>query len=511
MEIMVQKETLATRDTLAHLAAELLSESDTIVPDAMPDIGEILEVSARARITSCRAQGDRILVGGVTCFTVLYVPDGDEGEKMVESLSVEVPFKDVISCPPSDGAEIAASLEVVSASGLLLNSRKLSVKGVLALSVLLTKPRVLALSTDAEAEAPMGIRRTKILAESDGGGGVFTVTASATEEVPPEKPAILSVLKTDAHIIEEDVRLVTGKMIVKGAVRLMTLYTGDTPSCAPVSMFHSIPFTEILDLPGTEEGMAYTLDYSVSDIYFEADTDGGRRFGAEVTMEFRARTRKTEEIEILEDCYCPGYKTEVVKAPIRLKSTRNVGNEGVTVRKVLTLPPEYPPIFSVCALSATPAVTSVSLDGQKAEVEGEFLVSLLYLSDGEEAACAYKDRVPFSVSFETDAAESAEISARARLLDAGFTLPDSGSVDVRVNLSVDLSLSEEHTVDTVSEVRVLENDGEKRPSVVIAFTAPGDTLWSLGKKYGVAAKKIAAFNRLDEHAPLSAGMRLLVP
>lgn len=511
MEFMVQKETLSTRDTLAHLTTELLSESDSIVPDAMPDIGEILAVDARARITSCRAQGDRILVGGTVSFCVLYVPEGGEGTPMVESLSVEVPFKDVCGCPPADGAEISASAEVLGASGLLLNSRKLSVKGTVALSIVLTRPREAALSTDVTADAPMEVRRTSIVAESDGGGGTFTVTASCTEEVPPEKPAILSVLKTDAHIIEEDVRLVTGKMIIKGVVRLMTLYTGDTPSLAPVSMFHSIPFTEILDLPGTEEGMAYTLDYDVNDIYFEADTDGGRRFGTEVTMEFRARTRKSEEIEILEDCYCPGYATEVVKTPLRMKATRAVGNESVTTRKTLTLPPEYPPIFTVCALFAAPIVTSVSLDGQKAEVEGEIAVRLLYLSDGEASAYVYKERVPFSLSLDTDAARGAEISARVRLLDAGFTLPDSGSVDVRINLSVDLSLIEEETVETVSEVRMADAEAEKRPSIVIAFTAPGDTLWSLGKKYGVSASKIAAVNRLDEHAPLSVGMRLLVP
>ena len=69
----------------------------------------------------------------------------------------------------------------------------------------------------------------------------------------------------------------------------------------------------------------------------------------------------------------------------------------------------------------------------------------------------------------------------------------------------------QETVENVQEIRTDEADGTRRPSVVIAFAAPGHTLWDFGKKYGVAPEKIATANDLAPDAVLKEGMRLLIP
>lgn len=513
MEITLQKESLAMRETVNRRQTELVTESDIIVPDTKPDIAKILQMDGRARITSCQVQGDRILISGLADYCILYVPEGTD-EAMLESMEVQLPFKDVCTEAGAENAEVRADTEILRMEAMLLNSRKLSVKGMLALHLCVSKKNAVSLTVGAESDMPLEMKKRNVRARSTASGGTFTAVAAATEEVPSENPPVSEILKTEARIMEEDVKLITGKMIVKGTVRLQTLYTAALPSMQPALMEHAIPFTEILDLPGTEEGMDYTLDYDVTDIYCEVDEDDetGRRFGAEVTMEIRAETMQEGEIEVLDDCFCPDMKTELRKEKVQLDAVADTVRESIAVRKTLSLPTEYPPIAAICTLSAKPAVTSVSVEGGTAQVEGMAEVHVLYLTEnGAYPVEAWSDRIPFAFSTKTSAPENAEIACRVKTADCGYTLPDAGSVDVRINLDFDLRFTTRETAENVAEIRTEEEVSENRPSVVIAFTAPGDTLWDMGKKYGVAIEKIAAANDLAPDAVLKEGMRLLVP
>ncbi len=513
MEITLQKETLAMRDTIRRRQTELVTESDIIVPDTKPDIAKILQMDGRARITSCQTQGDRILISGLADYCILYVPEGADAG-MLESMEIQLPFKDICTEAGAEDAVVEADTEILRMDSMLLNSRKLSVKGVLALHLCLSKNNAVQLTTGAEGDIPPEMKKKTVRARSAASGGRFTAVAAGTEEVPSENPPVSHILKTDASIIEEDVKLITGKMIVKGVVRLKTLYTAALPSMQPALMEHAIPFTEILDLPGTEEGMAYTLDYAVTDVYCEVDEDdeSRRRFGAEVTMEIHAETMREGEMEILDDCFCPGIKTALEKEPVTLRTAADTVEESIAVRKTLSLPSDYPPIAAICTLSAKPTVTSVSVEGGTAQVEGTAEVQMLYLTEnGMYPIEAWSDRIPFAFSTKTTAPQNAEIACRVKTADCGYTLPDASSADVRINLDFDMHFTMQETVENVAEIRTDEADGTKRPSVVIAFASPGHTLWDFGKKYGVAPEKIAAANALAPDAVLQEGMRLLIP
>ncbi len=514
MEITLQKESLTLREVLGRRQNEVMVESDIIVPDTKPDIGKILQTDGRAHVTSCQVQGDRILISGLADFCILYVPEGGDGA-MLESMEVQLPFKDVYTDAAADGAEVQTDAEMLRMDSMLLNSRKLSVRSAVILHMCISRLKTEELTTMAEdAEACPEMKMRQIRAGSVAGCGRFTTVVATTETVPLENPPMAEILKTDARIMEEDVKLITGKIIIKGAVRLTTLYTAATPGMPPATMEHAIPFTEILDLPGTEEGMGYTLDYTVTDMYCEVDRDDGegRRFGAEITMEIRAETMQEGDLEILDDCFCPGKKTELSRETVRLSSLADTVQESLSVRKTLSLPEEYSPIAAVRMLTARPVVTSVSVEGGRVQVEGEAAAELLYLTEGDAYPVeAWRDRIPFAFTAQTTAPENAEIACQVRLLDCGYTLPDAGTVDVRLNLAFDLRFTVENAVENVTAIDVFDMTDENRPSVVIAFASPGDTLWNLSKKYGVSAEKIMAANKLEPKAALTAGTRLLIP
>ncbi len=506
----LKKEALCIRRNICRRQTELLVESDCIVPDAKPDIGKVLEVTGSANVTECRAQGDKVMLSGYVDFTLLYVPEGGE-TGMMASVEFQLPFKDV--CTDISGTGLFSRAALSGAEALLLNSRKVSLRGKVFVQLFSEETESVSLAVGVENEGAQ-VKTVPLFAQSNVFSGNFRRTVGSTEEVPSENPPMANFLKAEAQILEEDVKLITGKMLIKGAVRLRTLYTGDTPQKAPALMEHAIPFTEILDMPGTEEGMQYTLELSVCDIVFEQDADDEalRRFGAEVTMDIRAAVFDAGNIPLVSDCFVPGMETRLQKTTVPLQIVGDSVQELLSLRRTLTLPEEMPSVAAVCSVRAEPHVTHVHMEGKDAEIEGEALITLLYIADGGPWPVeVYTDKIPFSFHATVETMGEGALSCRARVLDASCTLPDTESADVRLTLEFDMHYTSEMTAETISDVELSEPGDSARPSIVIAFPKAGETLWDVGKRYGVALEKIAAANNLEPRADAEVSGRLLVP
>lgn len=508
MEITLQKESVARWESGAARQGEVMTESDVIVPDTKPDMGRILHMDGRARITGCTRQGDRIMVSGVVDYCVLYVPEKEE-EGLIENLDIQLPFKDVFTGFGEEGGDVDVEAEITNENATLLNSRKLSVKGTVVLQLSAGKKAEESLTVGLAADKVPAIRTETVQIVDAAAHGRFTSTCGQRMDVPEELAPIDSILRTDASVYEEDVKVITGKLIIKGTVRLETLY--QTPDGMPCMMEHSIPYTEILDVPAAEEGMHFVTDYAVTDIYCEKDDDdeSGRSFGAEVTMEIRAELWRDTVLEILKDCYIPGENTVVKKEPVTLESAVHTLREGLSLRQTVSLPEDMPPISRVVYLGAKPNVTGVMLEGGAAEIEGTAKVKILYLTDGG-TPYLYTDRIPFSLSIPTKAPEDASIACMARLENASFTLSDTESVDIRLNLDIRLRLTECKTIENITAIEETEADST-RPSLVIAFANGKDSLWDIGKRYSAAAEKIGEVNGLASDAVPAEGTRLLIP
>ena len=218
------------------------------------------------------------------------------------------------------------------------------------------------------------------------------------------------------------------------------------------------------------------------------------------------------EISILEDCFYPGMETTLRKETVALLYEGSGAKETLALRGTVSLPEDLPSISALCTVWAKPSVRSVFVDNGKAEVEGETEVTILYQTEeGPYSVESYQDKIPFAFSSPTTASAESALSCRVRLLDASCTLTDGETVDVRVHLDFDLRYTAETPVETVCAISAEEKTGEGKPSVVIAFPAPGDTLWDMGKRYGVALEKIAQANHMRVEDALTPGERLLVP
>ncbi len=512
MDVKLLRESIETGRAVEERTSEITVEGDTIVPDTMPDIQKILQIDGRARVTACTRQGDKLLCEGVAAFCILYIPEQEESAAPVESIETTLPFKDVCAASFGEDGHFVAQADLTRIGSMLLNSRKLSVKAEVSLTVREWTDGTCSITTGVTGEAEPEVKTRLIHAKRTAAEGLSPITVTDTLEKPSEKPPLSKILKMDAAVLGQEVKMITNKAILKGAVRLSTLYLSDTVPADISFMEHDVPFTEILDMPGAAEGMDCTMDCMVDSIYHEADAESGK-IGVEIILRAHATATEIVTPEILEDCYLPGYDTTLTRTPCLIERAFDTICDGLAARKLFNLPSECPSPKEVYNVVGKPVVKSAEMVGGKAEVEGYVETYVLYLTeDADTPLFCYQDTIPFSYAVAANAPADARITCRVSLLGCGFTLPASGGVDVRANLEICLAFSATETVENIDSITIeTENSDIKRPSLVIAFVNEGETLWNIAKKYKTTTARIADANHLEETDVVRAGTRLLIP
>ena len=77
----------------------------------------------------------------------------------------------------------------------------------------------------------------------------------------------------------KDYRTDDNKIIAKGDINILTLYTGDNEEGSIQFMEHEIPFTQFIDLPGVGSRSECDVEYKIKDYSFnpQEDSDGELR------------------------------------------------------------------------------------------------------------------------------------------------------------------------------------------------------------------------------------------
>jgi LysM repeat protein len=67
------------------------------------------------------------------------------------------------------------------------------------------------------------------------------------------------------------------------------------------------------------------------------------------------------------------------------------------------------------------------------------------------------------------------------------------------------------TIEKVESSEIDEAEIESKPSLIIYFIQPEDTLWKIGKKFNVPIEQLAKVNCIPSQEQMLAGQQILIP
>lgn len=507
MEINIKNEKLPVCSAVCNLKNNFSTECDVIVPDAKPDISRILQVSARARITGCETQTDRVILSGTVFFNIIYLADNEE--KSVKSIDASCAFSNLFQGSGIREDMLTISdIDVSEVSYRLANCRKLTVKGILmgCVSVYSCTEATFISEIEGACTKSEALSSTVICAHAEGGTSV-----SDSFELSQSKCEIREILNSEAKISDSDIKIIDDKAIIKGTVCATTLYIGERG----LDFIESeLPFAHVLDVEGLRNDMLTSFDAKLTDISTSAAPDANgeiRVLNINADVFFRVTARKTINASCITDAYMPRANLELEKKRISVSGIESTLHNEADIRESITLPEGLPPIDTVYKIIARPFCEKSEISGDKLSISGYSEIYILYFSTDElSPVYSYKTNVDFSVMSDCSDCTLVPVS-ECKMRNVSYVINGEREVEVRSAINISTRCMRESSAEVVTEAKEGVYSPAKRPSIILSFMPYDGSLWETAKEYNISEEDILRANALESENDIKSGCALIIP
>ncbi len=516
MSVKLQKEHIKLSQVICSRYCQTTAECDIIVPDIKPDILKVLRVSSEAVITQKTVQTDKVHLQGIMRIDILYIPEGDDCGN-VKSISTVQDFShtvDAVGAKP--GMSLFAEAECEGMEFTVVNSRKLSLRNKISMSIKVSHICEMNITTGIDGDEPVQTRCEHLKISNCCCEAERDIVIRERLDVPSGKPDLEEILKFSAKPIPGELRLLDNKAIARGELKLCTLYCGsDGEKESMECMEHTVPFTEVLEVDGLAENMTAEIDYAVKNVYCEIcrDSDGDKRIlGTEITLCAYIRGTEIIECDAVRDAYGIEHEIKTEAESHNIEQLVDTVCTKATPSEKINIPDYLPDIYRICDCSAVPNIESVVPENSTVTVSGYITCNILYMSaDSDAPVSGFSHVMPFSQVFDIAGVNQNSVcEAKADIAHLDYTISGPGNIELRSIVELALKAVNPENCEFISDIEY-DNDSvlPPVPSITVYFIQPGDTLWSIAKRYRTTPDAILATNNVDPHN-LQIGSRIYI-
>lgn len=454
--------------------------------EGMPDIGRVISCWGQVLIRGKDWRSDGINVSGGVMTWVLYQPEDGGPEQCVECW---LPFQikwDFAENQHDGTITVVPCLRSVDARSA--SARKLIVRtcvNVLAEAFVPSETEVYLPGEVPEDVMLQRINRTFML---PGEAGEKAFQVEETLSLPSSVPGLDKILRYDLHTELIDRKVMSDKVIFRGAVLLHVLYWGKEGSLHAWDF--EIPFSQFTQLDRDYDGDdPVRMHIAVTSAELDAAEDGTLAFRGGFTGQYVVYTKKT--VDIVLDAYSnrrdikPGYASE--NAPGMLEQRQD------TIHAEKNAEADFERVVDTAFYLDHPRLRFE--DGKTVgDLAGAFHI-LGYDSNGQLAG--------MQLCWEKESVISQEQEGNVTITAKTSGTPQSnvigGNGDARADVLVESDVMSGNSIPMVMSLdmgEVTEPD-PNRPSLILRRMR-SDNLWNVAKTHGSSVESIMIVNRFEQ-------------
>lgn len=496
MELKLGKTNILCLDTALEEVQNSEASQEIKLPDAMPDIGQILSSWGQVILRGKEWRGDSIAFSGGMMVWVLYAPEDGSGEKCIDAW---IPFQmkwDLPAGTPEGTIRIQCLTRFVDARPV--SARKIMVRaGIGALAIAMT-PGSVEVYTPEEGTQDTQLLRSVYPVRLPKEAGEKTFLQDEELSLPDSVPQIEKLVYYRMEPRLQDRKVLASKVVFRGVTDLHILFWAETGQLH--SWDFEVPFSQYADLSG-EYGSDAQADFLLcpTSLDLEVDDEGHLRFKCGVAAQYLITDK--QPVTLIEDAYSPGRDLEIQQEMLEMPAI--LENRRETLYGEETIQGEANVAADVSFLPDFPRQNRTA-DGVEMEIPGVFQ-TLYYGEDGRLHAG--------SARWEGKQSIPADENSRILALPSSGTpqaVVGNGSILVKAEVPMDMVTTSRQGIPMVTGVTLgeLRPADPGRPSLILR-RAGEKRLWDIAKSCGSTVEAIRKANGLtEEPAP---NQMLLIP
>ncbi|MBE6007657.1 MAG: DUF3794 domain-containing protein [Lachnospiraceae bacterium] len=495
----------------AKISAQTAVSGDIIIPDNMPDVKDVLTVTATPVINDEKVTDGRVSFGGDLKVDILY--SSKDEQRPVLSAKGVIPFVDFINADDiKKGDRSDLRFKLLSSRAKVVNDRKVNVRAIGEVSTAVSDGREKNIVCGADGEGVQVLEKSV---------SVFREGISLREEfevedrciIPSNMPEIDVMLKSEVWVNEYELTPADGRVSARGSLGMSVLYNGRG---GLERTTFKIPFGGGSAAEGVKSSSVVWGDVYVKDVKVDVNEDdnGSRReIGVKADIAADINTGDNTDVTAVKDIYSTKGKASVMTESIRFPERGVYTSAANSLREIITINDSFPDIMQIKDVSVTAETDNVEINGDMLDIEGILYVNMLYVTgDDNDPIESVKATLPFENSVEIRGIyDDAETDITVNVRDVDYSLLSGREAEIRLNLDYSIFALMENEEEFVTEAVIDESDPVKTlPGITIYTVRKGDTLWDIAKRFNTTVDEILAINRIEEPDIIYPGQRVLV-
>lgn len=509
MDFTKQTNTLSHRETLFDATAEQPVDCDITLPEYFPDAVRVLKCSLTPRITAVQSAADRVTAEGSALLRVLYVSE----ENTVRCFEQNIAFSKFTEGNVPTAACVSATAKTEYVNCRVQSPRRLDIHGSISIFFSVYKKSDITFLC-AGAGDGVQMRRQTVSCTNLLGCAQKLFRLSETLELGSAKPSIAQIVKCEATALLEDVKPVTGKVLIKGELILRTLYIADDDTGSLEMMEHSLPISQITEADGAVDGCVTDCVLTVSAVEIAAKTDATgalRLLDANICISASLQFFTDLETDVVLDAYSTLYPLEQKKQAVELRRICDKCTDTTLCRgnlDIASLGMQQVLDVTCMGLTQTEHITDGTLT-----VNGTITVGILYLD--RERQWGYTER-NFDYTYKrvtAAAGENLQCTPHITVCGIGFLLNGESTLEVRAELDISAVIFSVQTRQITADI-TLDTENPKRQTqaaLTIYFAKVGESVWDIACRYNTTADAILTQNDALSGDRLTENRKLLIP
>ena len=516
-------------------------EETLLVPDTMPDMGQILFSEGRATASqpgkTHYSSGDTYS-GEILLFTV-YRPDGAD-ESPVDVVRSTIAFQtdacwgssgtrkntgsqgnsrsqissgapDHTASSQSEHCSYNATVRLKETETTRLNERKFQVRGTLCITI--TEIRKAELRVLRDAADPDLILRQDSMSAAD---LVFETEefADVEQEIAVEEgqPRPARILKESFAITETHRQVTSGKLIINGMLQTQILYLGedDEGESRLCSRSEKTEFTQFIPLQSPLDSNFIKVDFGDDGLKLTIENQDTFQLEGQVRIQIHGYGNK--QIPVVSDAYHKEKSIGFERKEVPLSCLNDVLSGEISAREVVSLTEQEQHPYKLLCGSILPGDISARREHGRIVIEGSVSVRILAL-DENGRAFVIESEVPLrgalDTSADTSALKTADLFACSAIKDFWIDAINSRQIEINVSATIEVWISGTRDFASLENFTASE-ETPQQPAMAIYITSSGDSLWDIAKRYQCDTDALVQLNQIDGDAPLPEGTKLLI-
>ena len=312
-----------------------------------------------------------------------------------------------------------------------------------------------------------------------------------------------AVIYSDCFAQCSEVKLISGKAVAKGEIKLDIAYIPQgTESSAVETMGFSVPFSQVIDIEGIDSESEISIDIVSAGCSIAVKSSAPRELECEIIMLMNCSAVKYTSGEAVTDAYSTLYECSCTSLEAAVPGKAERAREKADVSGALIYEDGSIASVSCCRCEAG------SFTVRDGTVNGTVLISMI--GTNSDGGAIYLEN---ELSYEFDATGYDTEQLRVEAGDVSYQLTSDNGADVKAEIYLVMNRMPENSCTALSSIELDEEnviEKDDRFALKLYRMSEGEKLWDIAKRYKTSIQAMIDENDLSIDSPENGGM-LLIP